>query len=111
MTWQPGHRHVLGQVAYQQMADYLRWNDEDRWAYYYLCVSLEGAAQRLASPGTVGRRSPSVDWRHHPPVQTRFGTELQAERFKAELRARRRAPGESLQCIYQDISCLVTLAP
>jgi len=43
-------------------------------------------------------------------LKTRFGTQLQAERFKAELCARRRAPGEYLQQLYQDICRLVTLA-
>jgi len=36
--------------------------------------------------------------------------ELQAERFKAELRARRCRPGESLQHVYQDVCRLVALA-
>jgi len=43
-------------------------------------------------------------------LQTRFGTQLQAECFKAELCARRRAPGESIQQLYHDIYRLVTLA-
>ena len=43
-------------------------------------------------------------------LQTRFKSQLQAERFKVELHARRRAPGESLQQLYQDICRLVTLA-
>jgi len=36
--------------------------------------------------------------------------QLQAEWFKAELHARRKALGESLQQLYQDICQLVTLA-
>ena len=43
-------------------------------------------------------------------LQTRFGNELQAERFKAELRTRRRKPGETLQQLYQEICRLVALA-
>jgi len=43
-------------------------------------------------------------------LQTRFGTKLQAECFKAELRVRRRAPGKTLQALYQDIHRLVSLA-
>ena len=43
-------------------------------------------------------------------LQTRFGTQLQAECFKPELHARRRIQGESLQSLYQDICRLVTLA-
>ena len=42
-------------------------------------------------------------------LQTRFGTQLQVERFKADFRARWTAPGESLQQLYQDIYRLVTL--
>ena len=43
-------------------------------------------------------------------LRTRFGNELQAERFKAELKVRRRRSNESLQQLYQDISKLVALA-
>jgi len=43
-------------------------------------------------------------------LQTRFATQLQAERFKAELHATQRAQGESLQSLYQHICRLVTLA-
>jgi len=44
-------------------------------------------------------------------IANRFGTQLQAEHFKAELHARRWAPeGESIQQLYQDICRLVTLA-
>jgi len=43
-------------------------------------------------------------------LRTRFGNELQAERFKAELRARWRKPGEPLQQLYLDISRVVALA-
>jgi len=43
-------------------------------------------------------------------LKTCFGTELQKERFKAELRACRRRDGEQLQHLYRDISRLVSLA-
>jgi len=43
-------------------------------------------------------------------LQTRFGTELQAEWFKAELLAQRRRPDETLQHLYREISRLVSLA-
>jgi len=43
-------------------------------------------------------------------LRTHFGNELQAERFKAEVKVRRRRPNESLQQLYQDISKLVALA-
>jgi len=43
-------------------------------------------------------------------LRTRFGNELQAERFRAELRARQHQPQESLQQLYLDVSKLVALA-
>jgi len=43
-------------------------------------------------------------------LQTRFGTQRQAECFKAELCARRKAQRESLQSLHQYICRLVTLA-
>jgi len=43
-------------------------------------------------------------------LQARFGTQLQAESFKAKLRNRRRAKGETLQDLYRDISRLIQLA-
>jgi len=43
-------------------------------------------------------------------LRKRFGNELQAERFKAELRARRHKPGEPPHQLYLDICRLVALA-
>jgi len=43
-------------------------------------------------------------------LRTRFGNELHAETFKAEIKVRRRRPKETLQQLYQDISKLVALA-
>jgi len=86
------------------MARYLEWTDEDQ--YYHLCASLEGAAGQVlwdaglqATTGSIIRL-----------LQTRFGSELQAERFKAELRARRRGSGEPLHQLYQEVCRLVALA-
>jgi len=43
-------------------------------------------------------------------LQTTFGTQLEAEHFKTELHARRRAQGESPQSLYKDICRFVMLA-
>jgi len=43
-------------------------------------------------------------------LRNRFGSTGQNERFRAELKARRRKPGEHLQHLYQDISRLIALA-
>jgi len=66
---------------FHSMARYLQWNEED--AMYHLCGSLEGAAgQVLWDVGPLMTTADVIKL-----LQTRFGTELQAERFKAELRA------------------------
>jgi len=43
-------------------------------------------------------------------LRNRFGNVNQAERFRAELRARRIKPGESLQQLYQDVCQLMSIA-
>jgi len=42
-------------------------------------------------------------------LRNRFGNDNQVERFRAELRMRRRKPGESVQSVYQDIRRLLAL--
>jgi len=73
---------------------------------YHLCGSLEGAVgQVLEGLPTDAKTADVVKL-----LQTRFGTELQAERFKAELSARLRQPDETLQHLYREINRLVSLA-
>ena len=43
-------------------------------------------------------------------LKARFGSENQAERYRAELRSRKRSKGESLQKLYQDVRRLMSLA-
>ena len=89
---------------FQRMASYLRRDDEDMFCH--LCASLEGAVGQVL--WNISPRATSADI--ICLLQTRLGTQLQAERFKAEICARRRASGESLQQLYQDICRLLTLA-
>jgi len=67
-------------LKFQHMAAYLRW-DDDRFSH--LCASLDGPTGQVlwelpphASTANLERL-----------LQTCFGTQLQAERFKAELHA------------------------
>jgi len=72
----------------------------------HLCASLNGiAGQVLWDAGPQATVADVIGL-----LRTRFGNELQAERFKAEIKVRRRRTGESLQQLYQDISKLVALA-
>ena len=43
-------------------------------------------------------------------LKARFGSENQLERFRAELRSRKRGKGESLQKLYQAVCRLMSLA-
>jgi len=91
-------------AKFSKLAEYMQWTDTDR--YYHLCASLNGiAGQVLWDAGPQATVTDVIGL-----LRTRFGNELQAERFKAELKVRRRRTGESLQQLYQDISKLVVLA-
>ena len=86
------------------MADYMQWNESDR--YHHLCACLDGVAGQIlwdvGPDGTVAKITALL--------RTRFGNELQSERFRAELKGRHRQPREPLQQLYLDVSRLVTLA-
>jgi len=89
---------------FNSMKQYLHWNEDD--AMYHLCGSLKGAAgQVLEGLPTDAETTDVIQL-----LQTRFGTKLQAEQFKAELLVRRRQPDEMLQHLYREISRLVSLA-
>ena len=91
-------------AKFENISSYLNWGPPDR--LFHLRASLEGAAgQILWDTGT--QTSAEVIMRM---LRARFGNENQAERFRAELRARRRKKGESLQSLYNDICRLLVLA-
>ena len=65
---------------FQSMAAYLRCEEPD--IKYHLCGSLEGAAGLVLADLALDATSEDVI----KLLKTRFGTELQKERFRAELR-------------------------
>ena len=91
-------------ARFNNCARYFGWNFEDQ--LLQLCASLEGPAGQVLWDGenqnTVGGVMQFL--------RNRFGAINQAERFRAELKARRRKPGESLQALYQDLCRLMALA-
>jgi len=70
------------------------------------CGFLEGAAGQVLEGLPTDVKTTEVI----KLLQTRFGTKLQAEQFKAELLARRRQSNETLQHLYREISRFVSLA-
>ena len=85
---------------------YNGWTDVDKLAHLQANLT-GGAAQCLWDVGVENSCS-------LPHLLTllrgRFGSEGQAEKFRAELRGRRRKVGETLQSLYQDIRRLMVLA-
>ena len=86
------------------MAKYLKWKEADK--FFHLCASQEGPAGQVLwglKPDATADSVISL-------LCTRFGNELQIERFRTELRARRRRRGEPLQSLYLDVTRMVALA-
>ena len=68
-------------AKFSRLAEYMQWDDTDR--YHHLCASLNGVAgQVLWDAGPQATVDDVVGL-----LRTRFGNELQAQRFKAELRS------------------------
>jgi len=91
-------------ARFDKCVKYMGRDEEDQ--QFNLSVSLEGAAgQILWDVESCSTVEETIGL-----LQNRFGNVNQAERFRAELRAKRRRPGESLQQLYQDVSRLMSLA-
>jgi hypothetical protein len=75
-------------AKFENMSTYLNWSEKDR--LFHLKASLDGPAGQVL--WDMGSQS-SVDDVIRL-LRSRFGTDNQAERFRAELRARRRRKGD-----------------
>jgi len=85
-------------AKFENCSEYFNWSVRDR--LFHLKASLEGPAGQLLwnVPKDI-----TVD-RLIELLRNRFDTENKAERYRAELRARKRQPNESLQSLYHDIA-------
>ena len=72
---------------------------------FHLKASLEGHAGQVLWELRDGAREDDVI----DLLRNRFGTTHQVERFRQELRTRRRKPNESIQAVYQDVRRLLAL--
>ena len=91
-------------AKFRNCADYFNWNPRDQ--VFQLKHSLEGAAALVVhelSSDCLLEDLISV-------LSVRFGSQYQSERYRAEMRARRRRPNETLQSLYQDLCRLKSLA-
>ena len=88
-------------ARFENCTEYFEWDDSDK--LFQLRASLVGAAGQVL--WDAEKQSTTVVL-----LKARFGSENQAERFRAELRSRKRIKGESLQKLYQDVCRLISLA-
>ena len=92
-------------ARFETFAGYYNWQERDK--RFNLSSSLDGAAaQILWDPANKGASTDEII----QLLRNRFGNTNQAERFRAELRTRRRAPGETLQHLYTEVARLISLA-
>ena len=75
-------------LQFQHLAKYLQWGEDDH--FYDMCASLDGTAGQVR--WELPTRATTADLERL--LQTRFGTQLQAESFKAKLRTRCRAESD-----------------
>jgi len=88
----------------ENCAVYYNWSQKDRLRH--LKASLEGQAGQVLwqlSPEATEQDIVTL-------LRNRFGNVNQMERFRAELHARRRKKGETIQSVYNDIRRLLALS-
>ena len=91
-------------AKFENCIDYYGWTSKEELCY--LRSSLEGAAGKVL--WDAGKQA-SVDDVIRL-LKSRFGTSNEEERYRSELRSRRRRRSESLQSVYRDVRRLMALA-
>ena len=93
-------------ASFQNCADYNKWSGRDKLAHLKNC--LVGAAAQIlwdSSPESTDTLQKLVEL-----LKVRFSGCKQADKFRMELRVRRRQTGESLSDLHRDIRRLIALA-
>jgi len=91
-------------AKFENCSDYYDWDDREKLCH--LRASLEGpAGQVLWDAGQQTSVEEVIIL-----LKNRFGSLNEEERYRSELKARRRRRGEPLQAVYQDIRRLMALA-
>lgn len=91
-------------AKFQYIARFLQWSEDEK--LFHISSCLDGpAGHALWDAGPQTSFDSMVNL-----LRARFGQQGQAERYRAELKARKRKPNETLQGLYQDICRLIALA-
>jgi hypothetical protein len=93
-------------AQFRTCAEYNKWNDSDRCAYLKCALTGE-PAQLLWDSGDPDKLTYlQLEGR----LRARYGSSGQAEKYKTELKARKRRQGESLNSLCSDVRRLMILA-
>jgi hypothetical protein len=90
-------------VKFENCSAYCNWSERDR--FFHLSNALEGAAGQVLWGAICNSADDLIQ-----SLRRRFGERDHRQRYRAELKTRRRHDGESLQQLYRDICRLLTLA-
>ena len=93
-------------AEFNNAANYNGWSEVDQLAQMKAC--LTGAAANVLWD-TSDEKLNTLQ-KLTETLATRFGSAGMAERYRCELRMRKRRPGETLQCLHQDVQRLASLA-
>jgi hypothetical protein len=91
-------------AKFENCSDYFEWSETDR--VFQLRASLDGAAGQLLwsmPKETTVKKIIQL-------LRNRFGNINQSERFRAEIKMRKRKSNETLQSLYIDMCRLMSLA-
>jgi len=91
-------------ARFENFSSYYEWEEKER--LFHLQNGLVGSVGNVLWDSGSPRRSADLIGL----LRSRFGTDNQAERFRMELKTRRRKKGETLQAVYHDIKRLLALA-
>ena len=89
---------------FQNCVDYFGWNRKDQ--LFQMKNALVDAAGLVVNEVDVDATLSDII----KLLKMRFGNEHQSERFRVEMKSRRRKPGETLQTLYTDLCRLKFLA-
>jgi tellurite resistance protein len=91
-------------AKFENSSEFYSW--DERAKAFHLKSMLENQAAEILwilKPGATASEIFDL-------LRVRFGNENQRERYKRELRSRKRKPGESLQSLYHDLQRLLSLS-
>ena len=93
-------------AKFNNAASYNKWSDDDSLANMKACLTGNAANVLWDTPTEKQNTLQKLI----DILSTRFGNAGMAERYRCELRSRRRLPGETLQSLHQDVQRLTSLA-